>query len=243
MAATRFLKQTLVAAALFGVTGVSTVYGATQCFATDPTVSCAGSAGATGNAGNDVNATATFTTAANTVTVILTNLLADPRAVSQLISDVFFTLSGTASGGGLQTANVPLVNVADNGGFSTSAGTTTWMLTNAGNTFHLDVLAGPASGPANLIIGPPGSGGTYTNANGSIAGNGPHNPFITQSASFTLALPGVTAATTISGVVLSFGTNPSVIPIPAAVWLFVSGLIAIVGVGRRSVLGVCERRG
>ena len=236
MTVTRFLKQALAVGALFGVTGVSSVYGATQCFATDPAVSCAGSSGATGNAGTDVNATATFTTGANTVTVVLTNVLADPRSVSQLISGVFFTVSGTASGGGLQTTNVSFVNVADHGSFSTSAGSTTWLLSNAGAAFHLDVLPGPASGPANLVIGPPGPDGTYGNANGSIGGNRPHNPFISQTVTFTLALAGVTSATTITDVAISFGTTPSTIPIPAAAWLFVSGLIAIVGIARRKSL-------
>jgi hypothetical protein len=39
--------------------------------------------------------------------------------------------------------------------------------------------------PAHTIIGPAGSGG-YTNADGSIAGNGPHNPSLDRTATFTL---------------------------------------------------------
>jgi hypothetical protein len=30
------------------------------------------------------------------------------------------------------------------------------------------------------MIGPPGPDGSYSNANGSIAGNGPHNPFLSS---------------------------------------------------------------
>ena len=36
-----------------------------------------------------------------------------------------------------------------------------------------------ASGPDYTLIGPPGPDGTYSNANGSIAGNPAHNPFLT----------------------------------------------------------------
>jgi hypothetical protein len=57
--------------------------------------------------------------------------------------------------------------------------------------------------PSDLIIGP----GPYDNANGSIDGNGPHNPFINQSATFTATDPSITDATTITDVVRSFGTQ------------------------------------
>src|SRR5262249_5528632 len=55
--------------------------------------------------------------------------------------------------------------------------------------------------------GPPGSGPSYSNANGSIAGNGPHNPFLAESATFTLNVPGVTSASSISAVKFQFGTT------------------------------------
>jgi len=109
-----------------------------------------------------------------------------------------------------------------------------WLLTNtSGNNYHLDALAGPATGPASLIIGP----GPYTNANGWIDSNDPHNPFINTSATWTLAFAGATASTVISNVVFSFGTQPGEnvpgVPIPAAVWLFGSGLLALVVIARR----------
>jgi len=227
-------QRTVLAGALIGLAGLSSsAYSATACFATDPTVSCTGTAVSTGNAGLDTNATATFTTGTNSITVTLANLFVNPESVSQLVSDVFFTVSGTATGGGQQTANASMVNVAGNGTASFTSGTTTWLLSNVGNMFHLDVLGSGSSGPENLIIGPPGPGGTYSNANGSIAGNDPHNPFINQTVTFTLALAGVTAATTITDVAISFGTTPSTIPIPAAVWLFASGLIGLIGIARR----------
>ena len=62
----------------------------------------------------------------------------------------------------------------------------------------------------DLIIGPSGPGGVYTNANGSIAGNGPHNPFIDQQGMFTLTVAGVTNATTITSATFSFGTTAGI---------------------------------
>ena len=101
----------------------------------------------------------------------------------------------------------------------------------------MDALAGPATGPATLIIGP----GPYTNANGSITDNDPHNPFIDTSATWTLAFAGATASTVICNVVFSFGTQPGAnvaVPIPAAVWLFGSGLLGLVAIARRRQGGV-----
>jgi hypothetical protein len=83
-----------------------------------------------------------------------------------------------------------------------------WVYSNTDTTGTLDVLQGPGhAGPAHLIIGPPGAGGTYSNANGSIAGNAPHNPFLNQSAIFGITAPFVSSGTTITGVTFSFGTT------------------------------------
>jgi len=239
------LRALVVAMTVGGLSSLAE--GAAVCFATDPTGSCTGTAAAVGNGGSDVDATASFSVSGGILTVTLTNLLTDARSVGQLISDVFFTLSGTTSGAGLQTASVPLVTVGGDGTTIFSSGTTTWLLSGASNNYHLDVLAGPASGPANLVIGPPGAGGTYSNANGSIAGNRPHNPFIDQSVSFNLALTGLTSDTRISDVAISFGTTPSTftpsaVPIPAAVWLFASGLIGLIGVARRKLPSLANVR-
>jgi len=103
------------------------------------------------------------------------------------------------------------LTVNGNGTFNIGPNLTTvaavgWVYSTTSTTGTLDVLQGPGhAGPAHLIIGPPG-GPTYSNANGSIAGNGPHNPFLNQSASFTLTAPNVSSDTTITGVTFSFGT-------------------------------------
>ena len=51
----------------------------------------------------------------------------------------------------------------------------------------------------------------YSNANGSIGGNGPHNPFINQTATFTITgLTGVNSDTRVTSATFSFGTTAGV---------------------------------
>ena len=188
-----------------------------------------------------VSASATFVTGTNSVQVTLTNLLSNPTSAGQLLSDIFFIAGGLTSGTGSKSpSTASYITVADDGTTSAATGPAVWELTNSAGTYHLNGLFGKGAGgtgPHDLIIGPPGVGGTYSNANGSIAGNEPHNPFINQTATFTLALAGATSSTVISDVIFSFGTeegsNVAAVPIPAAVWLFGSGLIGLIGIARR----------
>lgn len=154
-----------------------------------------------------VDATATVTTGAGTVSITLTDLLANPTSVGQLISDFQFVLSNNATTGTLATSSAPTIFV-NNGGTTTpgSTGSTGWgIVSNVSGGIELDALG--FIGPAGLIIGPPGAGGLYSNANGSIAGNGPHNPFINQQATFTIDVAGVTAGTSVTSASFSFGTT------------------------------------
>jgi len=169
-------------------------------------------------------------------------LLSNQRSAGQLLSDIFFVAGGLTSGtGSTSPSGATYITVADDGTTSAGTGPAVWELTNSAGTYHLNGLFGKGAGgtgPHDLIIGPPGAGGIYSNANGSIAGNQPHNPFINQTATFTLALIGATSSTVISNVVFSFGTqegsNVAAVPVPAAVWLFASGLIALAGIARRN---------
>ena len=196
--------------------------------------------------GKPVSAAASFTTSLNQISLTITNLQANPTSVIQAISDIFFTAGGVTTGSGFYTPSADYVAIARNGTTSGGACCANWSLTNSGGTYHLNGLAGQGaggSGPGYLILGAPGAGGVYTNANGSIAGNRPHNPFIDQSATFTLALAGVTSATQIANVVFSFGTESGVnvpgvpgvpaVPIPGALWLFGSGLAGLLAFTRR----------
>src|SRR5262245_52089199 len=170
--------------------------------------------------GGPVNAQADFTTGAGIVTIDLTNLLsaAQVNDVAQNLSDLFFTLSGTFATGLVSDANRTysgkLIDIAGGGAVTTDGGNgnpasyNRWFFSNTGSTFHLDDLGGGA--PAQTIIGGTTSTTTYPGANGSIAGNGPHNPFLQGTAHFVLTIPGVTAATNITAATFSFGTVPGV---------------------------------
>jgi len=185
--------------------------------------------------GQPVDAHATFTTSLGQVTLTLTNLLANPTSIIQAISDIFFSVSGaTGAGTGVYNPTASYISVINNVGTPAAAPAVVgWDLTDGGGNFHLNKLCGALCGnPQGLIIGP----GPYTNAQGSINNNGAHNPFVDQTASFTFALAGVTADSVVSNVVFSFGTTTGTnvaVPIPAAVWLFVSGLLGLIGIARR----------
>jgi hypothetical protein len=196
--------------------------------------------------GQPVSASVEFTTSADQIKVVLTNLQANPTSIIQAISDLFFTASNNGTnlttGTGLYSYSAPFghISIAADGSSSASAApaVAAWNLTNTAGTYHLDKLCGgnTCGNPEGLIIGP----GPYTNAQGSIAGNDAHNPFVNRSAEFTLGVLGATAATLISDVVLSFGTESGVnvpIPIPAAVWLFGSGLLGLIAIARRRQSG------
>jgi hypothetical protein len=184
-----------------------------------------------------VSANAVFTTSAGSLTITLSDTVANPHDVAQLLSDLTFTVGngGSLTGSSLSNSSGQEITVAS-GGTSTLGSTvsTGWGYT-PGN---LDVL-GTATAPKHLIIGPPGSGGTYSNANASIAGNGSHNPFLNQSATFTITGSGITADTTITSATFSFGTTPGVtshgfVPEPSSLVLSASGfgLVGVVGVWR-----------
>ena len=188
--------------------------------------------------GKPVSASATFTTSLNQVTLTLTNLIANPISVIQALSDISFRAGGVTTGTGLVSPTAATyINIGAGGVVTPGACCAIWGLSNTGGTYHLDALVGQGAGgtgPADLIIGP----GPYTNANGSIARNRPHNPFINTTATFTLALAGVTAGTVITNIVFSFGTDGATVatvpvPIPDAIWLFASGLLGLIVIARR----------
>jgi hypothetical protein len=191
--------------------------------------------------GGPVDASAVFTTSAGSLSVTLTNLQANIKDVAQALSDLSFTIAGQTTGS-LASSGAQELTVNGNGTFSLGASLTTtaavgWVFSNSGGVFTLDVLQGPGhAGPAHLIIGPPGPGALYSNTNGSIAGNGPHNPFLNQTATFTIDIPTLTAASLVTGATFSFGTTeganlvpgvPSAVPLPAALPLFATCLGAL----------------
>jgi hypothetical protein len=153
-----------------------------------------------------VNAQVTFTTGAGTIQVDVVNQIVDPRSVIQNLSALAFTLSSGQSTGTLSSSSANRRTVSGGTFTDQGAASTGWNL----QTYSLNSTAGlrlcvlcAAAGPAHTLIGAAG----YGNANSSINGNGPHNPFLSGHAIYNLSVPGVTAQTVISRARFQFGTT------------------------------------
>ncbi len=210
------------------------------------TIYSVSSGGATG--------TAAFTFGTNTITIVLTDTVTNPGDVSKNLSALSFTFAG-GTGGSLTGASSPMSRTVNgNGTFSDAAGPSTvagvgWVYSSSSNTYLLDVLSGTGhAGPENTIIGSPDSSNLYSAANGSIAGNGPHNPFLANSATFHLTFAsGVGVNTLLSSVRFEFGTTDNKLvtstcqsgctvdptPEPSAVLLTTSGFAGLLFFARR----------
>jgi len=155
--------------------------------------------------GQPVDVQATFTTDANTITVTIRNLEADPTSSTQALHGIDFTFdSGTTNGSSISSSSAIVRTVNEDGSYTDSGPTSTgWTLSRV-DTTHL-VLA-PTSN-ALSIIGDPGSNNRYNNADGGIAGNGVGNPFLAGLVQFTLVVPGVTVVTQVDSVTFNFASN------------------------------------
>ena len=218
---------------------VASVAGATSITYDTPSGSTAG--------GLPVSATATFVTGTDSLTISLTNLEDNPKSAVQNLSDLIFVLSTGQTSGSLTSSSGLERTVNADGTFTDGAVTSTgWALETFGSGLRLHVLGTPA-GPSHTIIGGPDGSNVYSDANGSIAGNGPHNPFIAETATFQLTILGLTADSTVTSASFSFGTTEGTevpgcvdcggrVPEPSAGALFVisGALFAIVATVRRS---------
>jgi hypothetical protein len=196
--------------------------------------------------GQPVNASATFTTSDGTLLITLSNLEANPTSVVQNLSDLQFTVGngGSLTGATLSSSSGQEITVNSDGTFTLGSTVGTgWVPTLSGTSGGLDVLGAGGAGPTHLIIGPPGGGGTYSNANGSIAGNKPHNPFLNESAMFTITGSGIAANTTITAVTFSFGTTEGANLVPGAAIPEPASLVSCaIGAGLVGVIVVCRKR-
>lgn len=137
--------------------------------------------------GNPVSAKADITISGTSMTVTLTDLLADPVSVASILNGITINVAGATGASGL-TANAANTVDLTSGSpvYGTATGATVaseFSLSNAGSVITLSSLG--STGPDYLIIGPAG----YGSANGSIQSD-PHNPFILGTATFFFNLTG-----------------------------------------------------
>jgi hypothetical protein len=161
-----------------------------------------------------VSATANFTVGSGFISVTVANGLSDPRSAGQLLNGVAFTLSSGQTPGTLGPTAANLRRV-DSGGSFTDLGpsATGWALDdNFSGGFMLCVLCTNlgGSGPSHLLIGDPATSGIYASANRSIAGNKPHNPFTSGTATFLINVPGLSPTATVTGATFFFSTAEGV---------------------------------
>ena len=174
-----------------------------------------------------ISATITFTTSANTLVIDVVNNIVNPTAVNQNISAIAFVLStGQTSGSITDQSNNTARSVTGTGAGQYTDNTT---FTSQWGSLSNSLLAGGIticviSGNSNscsesatqaqqTIIGQPNGSNAYSNAQGSINGNGAHNPFLYGSTAdpvkFTMTISGITASTAISQIKVNFGTSIS----------------------------------
>lgn len=176
-----------------------------------------------------VDAQAAITTGNGTITITLTNLQADPTSDIQSVASVSFGLSNNPTGS-LSIASQSSVFRTISAGTKTftDVATTPATPTNWTVGFTAPAVTLAANLPTQTLIGGPSGDGKYDSANPSIT-NSNHNPFLGQTASFTLTAPGITAGTHITGLTFAFGTDASAsvtgiqVPEPSSIALLVLG--------------------
>ena len=211
------------------------------------TYSYATLSGATDSSLEPVAAKAIFDVSAGSMTVTLVNLQPNITSVGQDISSLWFTVNNGSSILSLSGASVMLsgnlVDIGTNGTVTypsplnnvalgtTGTSTEHWSAGQGTSQFYFNDLNGGGQ-PDQTIIGPPNSNGTYTSGtvNNSIYGNGPHNPFIQNQATFKIQAAGLLATSTVSDVLIGFGTAPGnnlhTVPEPGSLALLAIGALA-----------------
>jgi hypothetical protein len=209
----------------------------------------------TTSGGSSVNGTAVISGSAgsNIITITLTNNIANIVDAGQGISGFSFQVTNSSG----TVINITPVSISSQSGREVLVGTG-GVITEVGGTTAADTSGwglttqNPAYVNALGFTGPSGTkppdeeilgsltNGAYSLANGSIATNTPHNPFVVQTLNLTLTLGiNLPAGFQFTNAIMYFGTNadtlppPPQVPEPGTLTLFGSGLVILGRIVRR----------
>ena len=193
---TRRLLRLGISAALLMAVATAPARGAVISFQTPPGVLSLG--------GYPISAHAVFTTSTDTLAIVLSNLQPDTQILSQNLNGISFTIGTGQSSGSLSSSSALERKIHADGSFVDNGTVATgWLLGNVGSTFSLDQI-GSSAAPTHTIVGP-STGSSYPDAKPSIAGAKLFNPFLSESATFVLNVPGLTSQSTITSATFTFG--------------------------------------
>jgi hypothetical protein len=186
------------------------------------------------------NVSGTLIAADNKVSITLNNALTNTQvmSVNQNPSALYFDVSGYAGNATLTSSSAAQTTNVQGNGLAIPAGGVSpneWVVVNnvtlGGGSLGVCVIC-PDGGfseaaPNYLILGGTGSG-LYPNANGSIADNAPHNPFLIGPVSYSLSVPGVTANSSFSNISVQFGVIADFLnPTPNSLTLTTPGVYTV----------------
>jgi hypothetical protein len=178
-------------------------------------------------------AQANFVLGNGSITVTLTNLVANENSIGQAISKFTFQVNPPMTlSPQLTKVSGTLIDINSNGAIvAPTAPTTTWALTTTLNPTTLTVFNGGQ--PTELIVGMP-TNGKYNPSMGNGGGGLPqHSPVFEGSATFTITDPNLSTNTQISDVIFFFGTGPEsqltgqFVPEPPSLVLGAMGLVGL----------------
>jgi hypothetical protein len=168
--------------------------------------------GTTDSGGNPVSASAILSLSLvgsqEVLTIILENLTPNQTSDGENITGVKLNInSSQITGASIASSSADLIDIPSKTAVTNlgASSLSHWTATTSLSELTLTTIGGGQ--PTQAIIGAPGSGHDYSNANGSLTG-GTKQPYANQTATFTLDLTGSNISmSSITSVDIGFGTQ------------------------------------